>query len=388
LHVELYSLAELREHARQQGDLRRVVVHGLDLHGLEELLERISCEGAVFLGCGLSPDALLHVQSSGGAVFPRLPGLPFRPYRSRLYTVAELLQGYHPGDPDSLTETTDGRIWRWYRQVVHDRAARMPVLEALTQRLHDHAMDDAMAALLDSPGQGQPLGSRRRVVAIMGGHGLLRTEPAFAEVARLGRRLARDGYLVTTGGGPGAMEAAHLGAWLRDQDDTVLRAALALLARAPSYTDPDWVDTAFQVRSRWPQGEEVESLAVPTWFYGHEPTNLFASHVAKYFSNSLREDGLLAIATSGVIYAPGSAGTVQEVFMDGAQNHYGTFRFVSPMVFLGRAFWTDTLPVLPLLRALSGRRQYADMIGLVDTADEAVTLLEAHPPVPWKEGAS
>ena len=35
--------------------------------------------------------------------------------------------------------------------------------------------------------------------------------------------------------------------------------------------------------------------------------------MAKYFSNSLREDGLLAIATHGVVYAPGSAGTTQDV---------------------------------------------------------------------------
>ena len=51
------------------------------------------------------------------------------------------------------------------------------------------------------------------------------------------------------------------------------------------------------------------SLAVPTWFYGHEPSNLFASHIAKYFSNSIREDTLLAVALYGIVFAPGSAGT-------------------------------------------------------------------------------
>ena len=32
------------------------------------------------------------------------------------------------------------------------------------------------------------------------------------------------------------------------------------------------------------------SLGVPTWFYGHEPPNLFATRIAKFFTNALRED--------------------------------------------------------------------------------------------------
>ena len=75
---------------------------------------------------------------------------------------------------------------------------------------------------------------------------------------------------------------------------------------------------------------------MPTWFYGHEPTNLFSVHVAKYFSNSIREDGLLAIAEHGIIFSPGSAGTTQEIFQDATQNHYATFGTISPMVFLSK----------------------------------------------------
>ena len=59
------------------------------------------------------------------------------------------------------------------------------------------------------------------------------------------------------------------------------------------------VVTALAVRDRCPGGRQ--SLGVPTWFYGHEPTNLFATHVAKYFANSIREDGLLAIADAAGI---------------------------------------------------------------------------------------
>jgi hypothetical protein len=53
-----------------------------------------------------------------------------------------------------------------------------------------------------------------------------------------------------------------------------------------------------------------ESLAVPTWYYGQEPTTPFATKIGKYFQNSLREDGLITIAAHGIIFAQGKAGTL------------------------------------------------------------------------------
>ena len=47
----------------------------------------------------------------------------------------------------------------------------------------------------------------------------------------------------------------------------------------------------------WPrQG----GLAIPTWLYGHEPANLFAGRIAKYFSNAIREDMILRLARGGI----------------------------------------------------------------------------------------
>src|SRR6185295_2615700 len=99
------------------------------------------------------------------------------------------------------------------------------------------------------------------------------------------------------------------------------------------------------------------SLGVPTWLYGHEPTTPLATHIAKYFQNSVREDGLVTIAKSGIVYSEGSAGTVQEIFQDASQNYYGDAFY--PMVFLsapGTDYWSRTLPVRPLIEALLGKK--------------------------------
>ena len=74
-----------------------------------------------------------------------------------------------------------------------------------------------------------------------------------------------------------------------------------------------------------------------------------------------------------MVYSPGSAGTMQEVFQDAAQNHYKTFGFASPMVFLGREHWTQTMPVYPLLESLQVQGKYRNLLlSIVDTAEQAV----------------
>lgn len=372
MRVELESVDGFVAHLERTDSLRGVVVQGLDLTAIADAVERVPARGAVFLGCELTSSSTAHVSRTGGVVFPTMPDVPWKPYRPALYSVDELMDGYARGDHRSFaTATLDARIYGHYDEQ-RKRDGKTPVLEALAQRLHDHAIDDAKADLLGDD-------EHRKVVGVMGGHALRRDEPAYRDVVRLGRALSEGGYFVTTGGGPGAMEAAHLGAWLAGHDHGALDRALRTLCAAPSYRDEGWFDTAFEVRDAYRPGSD--SLAIPTWFYGHEPTNLFASHVAKYFSNSLREDGLLAIATHGVVFAPGSAGTIQEIFQDAAQNHYLTFGVASPMLLMGREHWTNTRPVWPLLTSLAGDRAYAELLHLADDPDEVVQLLLSHPPV-------
>jgi predicted Rossmann-fold nucleotide-binding protein len=366
---EIHDRETLLDHAGRFRHLRGVVVQGVDLTSCDARLDPCDLSGAVFLGCALPPRLLARAQAADALVFPRLPDLPFEPYRGRLYTPDELYRGHERGRGRGFLEsdTVDARIYAHYAS----HRASPPLVVALAQRLHDHAIDDALTDWLGA--------ADRRVVAIMGGHGLSRGAPAYRGVARMAKALAERGYLLASGGGPGAMEATHLGAWFAGAAAADLKRAIDHLATAPTYTADAWLDTALEARDRRPAG--AESLAIPTWFYGHEPTSAFATHVAKYFSNSLREDGLLAVAKHGVVFAEGRAGTVQEIFQDACQNHYVTAGVASPMVFYGVRYWTRELPALPLLASLSRGRLYERMIAASDDEDAIVRFIVEHPPV-------
>ncbi len=352
-------------------DLCGAVFQSLDLRPWSSELARRPLRGAVFLGCEMDPRLLDHAHREEALIFPRFEGLPYNPYRNTLYSPEELYAGFVPGDPGTWTDSLDNRIYRQWHDTGGDTGA--DILQTLARRIHDHAITDALHELI----------AGRKVVAVMGGHSLGRDSAEYATVARLGRALARLDRLTATGGGPGAMEAAHLGAFLAPQDDDALPEALEMLAPVPRFDSPGpWLDSAWRVRQRFGSpattGSDRAGLGIPTWLYGHEPPNVFASHIAKYFANSVREDGLLAIATFGVVVTPGSAGTVQEIFQDVTQNHYEVTGPPSPMVFLGRRFWTEELPVRTLLDAIGGKRDWLDLVHFTDDVDEAAAILGAY----------
>ena len=210
----------------------------------------------------------------------------------------------------------------------------------------------------------------------MGGHGLLRTDKAYLKIVLISKQLTEHGYLMVSGGGPGAMEATHLGAWMAGRLEADVYEAMKILVQAPAYTDTLWLDTAFQVRNRYPQAQ-YRSLGVPTWLYGHEPATPFATHIAKYFENAIREDGILTIAKGGIIYTPGSAGTMQEIFQDAVQNHYLSFGYASPMLFLDTRYWTEEMPVYPMLQSLSERGKYRNLLlSISDNEQDIVKAIE------------
>jgi len=320
----------------------------------------------------------------------RLIGGPPRPDEDRqeVYTAAELFAGFDPARPESYGETPDFANFRWY--VATGRGTPMDAAEAVQRAVHDANVTFDLGGII----------ADRRVVGVMGGHQLPRDSAGYRRIAELVRDLARRGMLVCTGGGPGAMEASHLGAGLSRHPDSALEETISALAAVPRMPDlhgilyPDGTPDLALVRAAgewfgpaWVASraidDPVQTLSIPTWHYGHEPTSPFATHIAKLFQNSIREDGLLTIARQGIVFTRGSAGTLQEVFQDAAQNFYaGGSDYFSPMVFLGRDYWTEAMPVGPLLDALFATaapvRAEADRLVLVtDDIAEAAEHLDA-----------
>ncbi|MFE3635721.1 LOG family protein [Streptomyces cellostaticus] len=355
---EIESLAEFDEVVTAHGSLARFRLQAVDLTERTKELLTVDTADAVFLGCPMDPEAAAHVRSAGALVFPPIPGLPFDPYRGFAYTPGELFESLDEG----YEATPDARAYAWSRRTKSDG----DVFASMLRAIHDDSVSDALDELL----------SGARVVGVMGGHALARGTTGYAGAARLGRELTRAGFTVATGGGPGAMEAANLGAYAAPFADTMLEEALLLLAKEPSFRPSvtDWARAAFEVRERWPGGGE--SVGVPTWFYGHEPPNAFAAHIAKYFTNAIREDGLLARSTAGVVFLPGAAGTVQEIFDDATPNYYESRGEPTPMVLVDEEHWTRRLPAWPLLRSLAEGRSMESRISLVDRIEQAPEALK------------
>lgn len=360
-HIDVETLADFDHLLAHRNTLSGVTMQSIDLRGRTADLDRVSVLGALFLGCELAPGVSGTLQSRGALVFPEIPTVPFDPYRAEPYTADELF------DAASYADSFDARVYAWSRQ--HQQVHS--VVGSIASALHDHAMTESLTEALAAV----PL---HRRVGVMGGHGSPRGSANYAQAAHLGRALARAGYTVFTGGGPGAMEAANLGAWLAPHDNDALPRALDVLAGAASFT-PDidaWAQAASAVRSRWPRLDSVvRSVGIPTWFYGHEPPNQFASVIAKYFANPLREATLLERCHGGIVYLPGAAGTVSEIFMDACENYYAAPENIAPMVLVGRDQWMTALPAWPLLQTLASGRDMNAHIHLVDTVDDAIRLL-------------
>jgi predicted Rossmann-fold nucleotide-binding protein len=341
---------------QETGSLAGFRLQGLDLTPRADRLLGYPGHGAVLLGCRAPAALLNHLVDTGALVFPVVPELPFDPYRVGLYSPDELyrdlVRGYE-ATPDEATHT-------WYL----DALVHGDVFASLMMAVHDHAIDDALD---------ERVRNRDAVIGVMGGHALRRSDAAYRDTAELGRRLARAGRVVMTGGGPGAMEAANFGAWLAPYPDDVLDRALAELTAVETFAEDTggWAATALAVRATWPDGGR--SLGIPTWHFGHEPSNAFATDIAKYFRNSVREDTLLATSQGGIVFMPGAAGTVQEIFQDATDNFYADDPV--PMILVGPEYWCDRLPAWPLLIALAEGRAMAGQVMLAATIDEAADLL-------------
>lgn len=371
--------------------LSKIAIQSLDLKEFESLMIQKYYPDALFLGCQLSDAVAGHIVHTGGIVIPASKQVLFKSHLAHLYTHEELFEGFDSDSKKGHHQTLDYKIYEQYVQQGKDFPESIHV--SLMRRLHDHSITDALAEAITG----------RKVVAIMGGHGIERSAPFYKKVAQIAWELTQKGFLLVSGGGPGIMEATHLGAYFATRSLDEMDAAIQILSVRPKgalprkeYSDWDWLHRAMKVIKEYPLTNDLikaksMSIGIPTWLYGHEPPAPFATHIAKYFANSIREDGLLAIAKHGVIFAPGSAGTTQEIFQDACQNHYAGYnkdprvkRFVSPMILFGVEHWTKVRPVWDLMQTVTKNQRYQELLSLTDDADKIVQTILAYDPAEYQ----
>ncbi|MGH3490193.1 MAG: TIGR00730 family Rossman fold protein [Actinopolymorphaceae bacterium] len=182
-------------------------------------------------------------------------------------------------------------------------------------------------------------------ISVFGSARTALTDPEYATAERLGAALARAGYAVITGGGPGVMEAANKGA----SEAGGVSVGLGIELPYEQGMNP-WVDIGVNFR----------------YFFARK--TMFVKYA------------------QGFVVLPGGFGTFDELFeaLTLVQTRKVT-RF--PVVLMGTAYWSGLLAWLRDTVLVGGkiRARDVDMLIVTDDVDEAVRRIhsvESEPPGP------
>ncbi len=369
-YIEIEELDALRQLLSRTEVVRRYAFQAVNFEKSGFPVENYRFEDCLFMGC-IIPPRMYYAMNEQCIVLPRVK-MPYKVFPNKLYNARTLYLHYKPGEHETFYTCYDTICYERYMALGKETS---DIKETLCRVLHDHSIGNALDQFITRY-------DPKDVVAVMGGHAVKRADPSYKQIVQISKRLTEIGKLMVSGGGPGAMEAVHLGAWLAGRDDAAVEDALQIMSICPTFRDAGWLTSAFEVMKKYPRDEQYHSLGIPTWFYGHEPATPLATEIAKFFDNSVRENYIISVPKGGIIYTPGSAGTFQEIFQDAAQNHYETLGYSSPMVFLGQQYYTEETPIYPLLVDLQERGKYRNLIlKITDSTDDVIRfLMDFHRP--------
>ena len=348
---EIETLAALDAALDAGTPLRGLRLQDLDLTGrTARLLGRDDVEGLVVLGGRLPDDLEHHLREHGALVFPTDPRAPVDPYRATLYTPDELYDGLREV---GYAATPDARAYRWSR----DAAVGHDAFVTLLRAIHDDSMSDALT---------DALARRSRSSASWAATRWSAPTPVSHGRPPSGTPWPGPGTSSPPAGARGRWRPPTSAPWPPRARPWRTPSPAWPPSRPSGRTCGDgrsWPSTSATTSSPGAR-EGVRSIGIPTWFYGHEPPNVFCDGIAKYFSNAIREDGLLARSTAGVVVLEGAAGTVQEVFQAATRLYYEAEpsdgrRCPGSCSSVAR-HWSETVPVWPALerprrRAPDGR---------------------------------
>ncbi|HEX4792058.1 MAG TPA: TIGR00730 family Rossman fold protein [Actinospica sp.] len=178
-------------------------------------------------------------------------------------------------------------------------------------------------------------------VAVFGSSRTKPDTPEYAAGVEVGRQLAKAGYAVITGGGPGAMEAGNRGA-----------------------VDGDGLSVGLGIELPFEQGlNDYVDLGLNFRYFFVRKT-MFVKYA------------------SGFVVLPGGFGTLDELFE--ALTLVQTQKVTSfPIVLLGTSYWSGLVEWLRNVVADTGKASPADidLLHLTDSAEEAVEIIRTATPL-------
>ena len=177
-YTEIENCEALRIALEAGGTLRHYAFQGIDFNKCMDMAMQCRFSDCLFLG-GFGVDNLRDRMDDSCSIFPRFQGLPFRAFRSGLYSAKSLYEGYRPGDPDSYKDCYDSKVYEHYLKAGKQTG---DIKETLARILHDHSMNDGLDDFLRSFDE-------KSIVGIMGGHGLSRCDESYRKVVLVSKKL-------------------------------------------------------------------------------------------------------------------------------------------------------------------------------------------------------
>lgn len=366
---EIDTLQKLISYINLNKSLSNTVVFDVNINKYKNIILRTSVDYAYFFGCNMDNQLKNYILNNNGVIYPSITKIiPFKIFRTNLYTPQELLDGYFKNPP---VLSLDDKIYEWFFNY-KKLGMNENMFSIFAMNTHDACIDDALIQMINDIG-------KEKMIGVMGGHSNKRNSIEYRTLVLTCRELTKAGYVCMSGGSSGMMEAVHLGALLSMYPIEAVDDAISILNKEINFNDLfKYYAPAIEVLKKYPHPKDkILSIAIPTWVY-YEPTCVFASYIASYFSNPIREYNLLNYSFGGCLVSPGSAGTLAETFINHANQHYRSLGYIAPFVFLNKNWWNEKIPVFPLIYNLANEK-YKSRLFIVDTPQEVVESFNVGP---------
>ena len=239
-YLEIEELDALRQLLSRTEVVRRYAFQAVNFEKSGFPVENYRFEDCLFMGC-IIPPRMYYAMNEQCIVLPRVK-MPYKVFPNKLYNARTLYLHYKPGEHETFYTCYDTICYERYMALGKETS---DIKETLCRVLHDHSIGNALDQFITHY-------DPKDVVAVMGGHAVKRTDPSYKQIVQISKRLTEIGKLMVSGGGPGAMEAVHLGAWLAGRDDAAVEDALQIMSICPTFRDAGWLTSAFEVMKKYP----------------------------------------------------------------------------------------------------------------------------------------